>query len=465
MTDILTTLYRACEPLEPATPEFYVDCSDVRGSNAFTKQFCKDLSKATAKMKRLFSGHIGSGKSSELQHLRQTLESPMQDAEHKRFFPIFTDAIEYLNESDVAMTDILLAIVAEIGHAFREELGIELKDTYIKKRWNEVKDFFLSDAETSEGEVALPGLKLKIKQMRTDPELRKKVREQLREQTASLLQEINLVIGEARLQLKNHSTEAGTTPYEDIVLILDNFEKMTQLTGKPEGMDSFKALYIDNAPQFLKLDVHLVLTAPLTLVRSEAQLNSVYGKPPFVLPMIKVETRGTHEKYEKGQQKLREVLTKRTGGAALETIFEPEALEWLLTYCGGDLRELMSYVQSATSEANSLPISMTVMFQGVSQAISNLAASVPAPFWRKMAELELSTNQQIDNNDADYRRMLQQPYIFEYRNGVEKSTPYEAAAPWYAVHPILRELSSFKNAVKQLQEERAREEAAKGPKS
>ena len=272
-TDILTVLYRACDPLAPATSKFYVDCADVRGRNAFTKQFCKDLAKADTKLKRLFSGHIGSGKSSELQHLSQKLAEHATITPHKRYFPILLDATEYLNESDVAVTDILLAIVAEVGDAFRTELKIDLKDTYFKKRWDEVKSLFVSDIEISEGELSLPNAKIKVKQLRTDPELRKKVREKLREQTASLLDEINLIISEARVQLRKHSTDAELTPYEDIVLILDNFEKMSRLAGHEEGAASQKALFIDNAPQFLKLDVHLVLTVPLTLARSEGQLS------------------------------------------------------------------------------------------------------------------------------------------------------------------------------------------------
>ena len=131
-TDILTTLYRACDPLAPATPEYYVDCSDARGSNAFTKQFCKDLARSNTKLKRLFSGHIGSGKSSELQHLSQKLAERALVSPHKRYFPVIMDATEYLNESDFAVTDILLAIVAEIGDAFRTELKIDLTDTYFK---------------------------------------------------------------------------------------------------------------------------------------------------------------------------------------------------------------------------------------------------------------------------------------------------------------------------------------------
>ena len=464
-TDILTTLYRACNPLAPATQEFYVDCSDVRGRNAFTKQFCKDLGMANTKLKRLFSGHIGSGKSSELQHLRQKLSEHALVTPRKRYFPVLMDATEYLNEADVAVTDILLAIVAEIGDAFRTELQIDLTDTYFKKRWDEVKSFFLSDVELSEGEISLPNAKAKIKLLRTDPELRKKVRAKLQEHTASLLDEINLIITEARLKLRQISTESELTPYEDVVLILDNFEKMSRLSGHADGLPSQRALFIDNAPQFLKLDVHLVLTVPLPLARSEGQLASVYGKPPFVLPMIKAEERDAHKRYDPGHRRMSEIVQRRADGVPLEEIFDIDALDFLITYCGGDVRGLMSYVQQAATEVEKTPIDLSAAHRALGQTIGYKAAAITPAQWEKLAQLERSPNQQIDNSDADYRKMLQDVNIVEYLNGVDDASPFEHGELWYAVHPIIREASSFKLALAALDAEKAQQAATPSSKN
>ena len=460
-TDILTTLYRACNPLAPATREFYVDCSEVRGSNAFTKQFCKDLSMADTKLKRLFSGHIGSGKSSELQHLREALSQRASAAPHKRYFPVLMDATEYLNESDVAVTDILLAIVAEIGNSFRAELKIDLKDTYFKKRWDELKTLFLSDIELNEIEVSFwSNLKMKFKRMRTDPELRTKVREKLQEQTASLLDEINLIIAAARLELRKHSTASEITPYEDMVLILDNFEKMNHLANHAEGAPSHKALFIDNAPQFLKLDVHLVLTVPLTLARSEGQLGSVYGKPPFVLPMIKAEEREAHKRYQPGHDRMRDIVQCRAGKTPLDSVFNPDALDFLITYCGGDIRGLMTYAQQAATEVDQPPIDLSAAHRALRQTIAYKTAAIRPVQWQKMAELERSPNQQIDNEDDDYRKMLQDVNIVEYLNGVDNASPFDHGECWYAVHPIIRQASSFKIALADLDAKKAQQVAA-----
>src|SRR5437588_8859457 len=122
----------------------------------------------------LFTGHIGCGKSSELVHLRDKLKArgPYQTG----YFPVLLDVSGYLDDFDTSLTDILLAIVSEFAQTLRDELHIDLKDPYFTKRINEVKEFFLSDIEINEGELALPGAKLKVQRLKRDPDARKKVR-------------------------------------------------------------------------------------------------------------------------------------------------------------------------------------------------------------------------------------------------------------------------------------------------
>ena len=120
MSDALVQLRNACSPGTPATPEQYVDCTSVRGGNVFASKVQADLighpvytdKKALPTKKGflhyLFSGHVGSGKSSELLHLKACLERDVVGAEQERFFTIVIDASEYLDEYDVKALDILL---------------------------------------------------------------------------------------------------------------------------------------------------------------------------------------------------------------------------------------------------------------------------------------------------------------------------------------------------------------------
>src|SRR5437016_2162523 len=111
MADVLKEVYNACDPFEPAPAQYYVDCASARGSGALTQEFMRHLSLCNGHLRFLFSGHIGCGKSSELADLARHLGEPHGPGD--RYFPINLDVSEYLDDYDVAPTDILLAIVSE----------------------------------------------------------------------------------------------------------------------------------------------------------------------------------------------------------------------------------------------------------------------------------------------------------------------------------------------------------------
>lgn len=452
MSDVLTELYNACDPLRPASARQYVDATPVRGGNAFTRSFLNQLSHASASpgsyLRVLFSGHIGSGKSSELEHLQHTLADGQPTSSGKRFVPVLLDAEEYLDQYDVATTDILLAIVAELAATLKAEKGIELKDSYFQKRLNEVRQFFLSDVEMSEGELPLWGAKAKLRLLKAAPEAREQVRQALRLQVAGLLSEVNAVFDEARLRLNQQAAAEGRKQDVDIVLILDNLEKIERIEDDGTGDRAPRALFIERASQFTRLNIHLVLTVPLRLVRTHGpQLERIYGKSPSVLPMIKVESRGSHEPFSRGLECLRTILRRRAGEVPLEQIFEEPAIEWLLRYSGGHVRDLMGFVQRACSEVDRPPITLRAAQRALNQTVALFSTSISPARWAKLAQLECSPNQQIDNSDPDYQMLLEELAIFEYINGGQEDNPFDPAAPWYVVNPIVRELSQFKRAV------------------
>ena len=451
MSDLRRVLYNACNPNVPATAEYYVDGSAVRGSNAFAGQVREELELSDESLRFLFTGHIGSGKSSELEHLRLSLEQSAADG--KRFFPIFLDAGEYLNDYDVAPSDILLAIVAEVAEALKTKAGIELKDSYFVRRFDEIKRFFLRDVDVDEVEIPLWEVKPKIKLLKQAPTVREQVREHLRPRMPSILSEINSVFDEARLKLRQHAPADGARPYTDIVLILDNLEKIQHVASRKEGEDSHRYLFIECAPQLIGLNAHVIYTVPLRLVHSHgADLRAVYGVDPFVLPMIKVESRGTHAPYEPGRECLREILRKRSGGADLGRVFTPEALDCLLTYSGGHIRDLMGFVRQACSKVKALPIDLPTARRALDGSYNIFSVAIPAAYWPKLARLERSPNQLIDPNDPNFGRMLEMIAVMEYRNG-DGAGSASPAVPWYAVNPIVRELPQFKAALAALDAE------------
>jgi hypothetical protein len=69
----------------------------------------------------------------------------------------------------------------------------------------------------------------------------------------SILTEISTVFEEARLKLAQKTNEQGVQRYADIVLIMDNLEKIQRIDGRNEGEESQRELFIERAPQLMGL--------------------------------------------------------------------------------------------------------------------------------------------------------------------------------------------------------------------
>ncbi len=134
-------------------------------------------------------------------------------------------------------------------------------------------------------------------------------------------------------------------------------------------------------------------------------------------------------------------------GNTIEKVFEKDALEYLLKYCGGHIRSLVRFVQEASISVDELPIDFKAARESVKEEVRSFAASVRESYWDKLAKLESSTNQQIENGDDDYSKMLESLAILEYMNGDEEEREDDV---WYAVNPSIRLTIKFKEALAKL---------------
>jgi len=233
------------------------------------------------------------------------------------------------------------------------------------------------------------------------------------------------------------------------VLILDNLEKIDRVQEQQDGYQSHRQFFLESASQLTDLGAHVVYTVPLPLViRDGQELATTYGTRPFVLPMIKIEERlPEREPCEAGIEALKSILQRRAGETPLSEIFETDALDFLIQHCGGHTRQLMTFIRSAISLADAPPIKLQAAHRAIADTV-DLYSRMREKFWPILAALERSTAQEIDSGDDDVKVMLQQLVILEYRNGGDTEDPFACAAPWYAVHPIVRKLKPFIRALK-----------------
>jgi hypothetical protein len=255
------------------------------------------------------------------------------------------------------------------------------------------------------------------------------------------------VFEDARLEIRKHRLEGAPQPCSDLVIILDNLEKIRKLGTEEEGLKSQRELFLERYTQLTGMRAHFIYTVPLRLVRSAdgPQLQQRYGEV-FVLPMIKVTERSTRNLYQPGIESVRAILQKRLGDVKLDDAFTPEALEFLLKYSGGHVRSLMNLVQNSSVYTDDLPIPLSAAQEAIKQNVRSYSTAIPDAHWEKLARLDLSFDQRIPNGDEDYLKMLENLSILEYLNGGDED-PFSEAEPWYAVNPIVRELKKFKEEV------------------
>jgi hypothetical protein len=288
--------------------------------------------------------------------------------------------------------------------------------------------------------------------LKSSPEARRLVREKLVHTESRLLDEVNRVFEEARLAVQRARDSQGRQKYEDLVLIFDNLEKIQRFEGREEGLASQREFFLERSAQLSSLRIHTILTVPLRLVRSVdgPQLTQRHGSEPYVLPMVKVIQRGTRAPYEPGLERVRAMLRKRLGNLTLDEALTTEAQAFLLNYSGGHTRNLVNFLRNACAYAQAAPIPLRAVQQAVLQTVRTYSAAIPESHWDKLATLELSSEQQIVNGDPDYLKMLENLSVLEYINGGGPDFSFQASEQWYAVNPLVRELTRFKEAVQRL---------------
>lgn len=445
--ELQAAIFNSFEPNIPATPRFYADCMKVRGGNALVTKMVRRLkSSRYENLHYLFTGHLGCGKSSELLHLKDELEK------ETTFFPVYIDFEEYLDKQDATLEDIFLGMISEIATQCRDKFEIKSKaESYTL--FNKLVQF-LGGFKVG-GEVGLPWdvAKLNIEKLKQNPSLRQQVRKAIEaDEKKSLFGELNNFILEIELRLKQE------TEYTKLVIIADSLEKIKRFEQEESELVSQKKLFIDRAEQMTAIATNIVYTVPLFLYRSHygTQLQQIYGDNVFTLPMVKIHHRGKFdEPFEMGRLELMEIIKKRLHhtGTTVSEVFETsesedtDALKYLLKYSGGNIRTLIRLIQKASIEVDEFPINFRAARNSVRGEVRSFAASVRENYWLKLAALELSANQQIENGDDDYSKMLESLAILEYMNGGETETDDDV---WYAVNPAIHRTIKFSEAVAEL---------------
>lgn len=437
-TDALLTFSKALQdrPLDPALPadralyvaELHVQKLDGLQIDPVTR-LSRQIERAEGSRVWLFTGNIGSGKSTELRRLRQDLQA-------KGGIVFLADAADYINlNQKIEIGDFLISITA----AFAEQAGDYLGEDQVKTGyWERIRNFItrtdVEFKEVSAGlgvEVAGP-LKLSAKgdlkaALRQDPVVKQLLQKHLRGHLAILADELEAYRGEilARIRAK---AGAGAK----VIVLLDSLER---LRGSGDAGDevfsSVKGLFTQY-PDMLRLhDIQVVYSVAPYLIKLAPQLGGLFGAGTLChLTTAHVfKSRSREPDTEGGMNVIRDIITRRYPD--WEALLPAPALGQLIESSGGDLRDLFRLLSIVLLELEFSDSVDAVLNYALEQVRRDMTW-VTGPQLARLRHLAQTKEPRLDN-DEDRDALvhdLETKRVLMYRNGSD----------WFDVHPLLRPL-------------------------
>lgn len=447
-TQELTAYIQQCDPNRPlrgAADPLYVPLDQgepVRGSDstAIIHQLSKTIRLVSDPIAKptcqLFTGFQGTGKTTELNRLKEELEQDKFTPTHV----VFINFEQYIDiYTPITITDVLRVLAYALDHeASREEAIAAKKDpdkispTYLRRFFDFVSSF---DAELKEIGFESYGAQLML-EIKDNPNFRRKIENTLNLRFQQFAAEAKSVMDEAITRLRK------TTHALRIVVIADGLEKLTYLRDEErENIEtSTEALFVTHA-SLLRLSVHAIYTFPFWLRFAATELGALYDGEPRVLPMVKIHDE-RNRAFQSGLDKLEQLIGKRL---PLERVFGQtpeqrlETLQPILQASGGYPRDLLRMVRDALYDTPAFPVPHHVCKRAIDRLRQTYERALRTPDLELL--LEVARTHRLPKGDgsrlASFTRLFSQHFVLAYLNGDE----------WYDLHPLIRRARDVKEAL------------------
>jgi energy-coupling factor transporter ATP-binding protein EcfA2 len=285
------------------------------------------LSDSSDEDKTIFTGHRGSGKTTELARLEEKLR-PTHTV-------VRLSVESLLNLGDVNYADLLVVLGLQVFQAARQS-GIELDEKRLRDLlfWYSTHIFEQGERGGLESEVGgeLNALiaKISVKLTTDAPYRRETVRAQAQANLSDLLERLNALLDELRRK-SGHRT----------MVIVDGLDKMYDL-------NQVRDLFCQGANALIEPRCRTVYTVPLAIYHTDdfQQVRMSFTRD-FPLPNVKTVEQDGRTSCPEGRQALLNVLDCRL----MAGLLAPEAAERLVDLCGGVLKELIALARNTVLRA------------------------------------------------------------------------------------------------------------------
>lgn len=403
-----------------------VELADVRGGRVLD-QIEGDIRDALPGTHRtiLFSGHVGSGKTTELRWLKRQLQERKED---RAFHVLWVDAIEYLDINSVQLPEFLIALFNAIldDELLRPMLGASAA---ARRVWRNLRDWLKGIGLEFEAEIPVKGVKLKAR-LKTEFGLQKRMRETLRERITELMGDMKQLLSELRAGLARQDVD-------DLVIIADNLEKIVLAELDHESArNTHDLFFIEQLPVVQRLDAHLVLTVPVSLHFTHARLRQVFMNPTVkVLPMVPVHLpRNQDAPHEAGVDILKDLLRARVD--VTELFADDDAFTHAVRQSGGVIRDLFRIVIESLSRKPAMKLTREDVENGIKDIVSSYERMLQGKaYLPQLHAIARDSSFPVDFPEEARNTLLHSMVVLEY-NG----------ETWYDVHPLARRTRAFKSA-------------------
>jgi hypothetical protein len=427
----LAKFFQACNPSKTLVVgkaedrQYYIDFSKVRGGTII-----EELGRTITRLSpdeptcQLFTGHIGCGKSTELQRLKAELE-------HQKFHVVYFESSHSLDMADVDVTDILLAIAREVSQSL-EAIKINLKPGYFQNLFTEIAEFLLTPIEFSELELSAGIAKITAK-AKDSPKLRSQLRQYLEPRTNGILEAINKELLTPAIEKLKQKGNKG------LVVIIDNLDRVDNCL-KPVGYFQPEYLFVERGEQLNKLNCHVLYTIPLVLMFSNSlgRLTNRFSIRPKVLSMVPVQMRDDSE-CQQGIMLLQQLVMARafpgvgweqSRNLIIQVFDSPDTLRRLCKVSGGHVRNLLMLLYSCLQREDP-PLSRDCLEGVIRETRNELTLGITPDEWEFLREV---AQQKSLRGEERYQLLIANMFVFEYRDN---------DGSWFDINPILAEVKEF----------------------
>lgn len=414
------------DAIDPSSP-FFVDLSQARGDNVI-KRIYRDLNVDSHGIVRttannnylLLTGHIGSGKSTELRGMCQYLN------DSQRYFVVYIDCVKDLDINNLKYSDVLMAAAAALTQKL-SDANLVIDDFFLKslERWS----FERTETQTAltdlnselktgiEGKTGLPLIAnifaTFTSKISTGSSYRDELRRTIRDQFTKFAEHFNHLIEEAKRVIISNNLGKG------LLFIIDGTDRL-----RGEDAENF---FIRDVHQLRLIESIFIYAAPIYLLHtSDASLRFQKHR----LPMLKIRDKND-QPIRENYTVLRNLIWKRVPSQFFDN---SNTLDYLIGMSGGHPRDLIRLINIAITYSDDDIITLQAAEGAVKQAALDYRRDLTTSDYELLVKIDKNPDSPETCTSERTTQLLEKLVILEYN------------AYYWKTHPLVQSLQGYLTA-------------------